>query len=158
LERLMRMTSSPAAGLLVVPLVTVPERVWAEAETAYSAMIPASVKNFASLVKRTPWCPCALTRHGSAKKSAHRRPCDRQSRTINIHQPVFGARARWFNVTRADHISWPWRSPTLLNCNEGCCEFALSNENCLSARLRISCERARYCRQKSVVARCCIGC
>ena len=34
--RLMRMTSSPAAGLLVVPLVTVPVRVWAEAEARAS--------------------------------------------------------------------------------------------------------------------------
>src|SRR3981081_494583 len=35
--RLMRITSSPEAGLLVVALVTVPERVWAAAEARASA-------------------------------------------------------------------------------------------------------------------------
>ena len=35
-----------------------------------------------------------------------------------------------------------------LNCNEGCYAFAFSNENCLSARVRTSCERPWYCRQK----------
>src|ERR1035438_8726409 len=34
LARLMRSTSSPAAGLLVVPLVTVPVRVWAAARVS----------------------------------------------------------------------------------------------------------------------------
>ena len=47
------MTSSPAAGLLVVPLVTVPVRVWA-AEARVSEMMAASKADVASLVKRTP--------------------------------------------------------------------------------------------------------
>src|SRR5260370_20519309 len=57
--RLMRITSSPAAGLLVVPFVTVPERVWAAAEARASARthrarIAVSKAGFASLVKKTP--------------------------------------------------------------------------------------------------------
>src|ERR1700724_1512126 len=57
--RLMRITSSPAAGLLVVPLVTVPERVWAAAEARASARTHRAriaIRNagFASLVKKAP--------------------------------------------------------------------------------------------------------
>src|SRR5271169_3926773 len=54
LARLMRMTSSPAAGLLVVPLVTVPVRVWAAAEARVSAKIAASNADCASLIKTSP--------------------------------------------------------------------------------------------------------
>src|SRR5438445_12161492 len=57
--RLMRMTSSPAAGLLVVPLVTVPERVWAAAEARVSARthmgrIAVSKAGFASVLNKPP--------------------------------------------------------------------------------------------------------
>src|SRR5580693_2128487 len=52
--RLMRMTSSPAAGLLVVPLVTVPVRVWAAAEARATDKMLSRRANFASWVKRTP--------------------------------------------------------------------------------------------------------
>src|ERR1700686_4658019 len=52
--RLMRMTSSPAAGLPVVPLVTVPERVWAAAVARESERMAASIKDCAGLVKTTP--------------------------------------------------------------------------------------------------------
>src|ERR1700687_477596 len=54
LARLMRITSSPAAGLPVVPLVTVPERVWAAAEARVSERIAASTAGCASLIKTTP--------------------------------------------------------------------------------------------------------
>jgi len=55
--RLMRITSSPAAGLFVVALVTVPERVWAAAEARASARthrgrIAVSKAGFPSLVKK----------------------------------------------------------------------------------------------------------
>src|ERR1700693_3696248 len=57
--RLLRITSSPAAGLVVVPLVTGPERVWAAAEARASARthrgrIAVSKAGFASLVKKAP--------------------------------------------------------------------------------------------------------
>jgi len=48
------MTSSPAAGLLVVPLVTVPVRVWAVAEARAREMIEASRVDIDSLLKTTP--------------------------------------------------------------------------------------------------------
>src|SRR5580658_1398487 len=51
LEKSMRRTSSPAAGWLVVPLVTVPVRVWAAAEARASARMAASNAGCASLVK-----------------------------------------------------------------------------------------------------------
>src|SRR5579862_6087334 len=57
LERLMRMTSSPAAGLLVVPLVTVPERVWAEAEARETTTNKTA--NQALLIKSAPLSPMA---------------------------------------------------------------------------------------------------
>src|ERR1700675_4338367 len=53
--RLMRMTSSPEAGLLVVPLVTVPERVWAAAEARVSERMAASNAEWASLAKSIPF-------------------------------------------------------------------------------------------------------
>jgi hypothetical protein len=43
-----------AAGLLVVPLVTVPVRVWAAAARASVRIAVGSADFFASLVKRTP--------------------------------------------------------------------------------------------------------
>src|ERR1700687_2256942 len=49
LARLMRITSSPAAGLLVVPLVTVPVRVWAADVRATEKTI-SRMTDFASLV------------------------------------------------------------------------------------------------------------
>src|SRR5260221_7291143 len=49
--RLMRITSSPEAGLLVVPLGTVPERVWAAAEARASERMAASSADCAGLVK-----------------------------------------------------------------------------------------------------------
>src|SRR6202167_5785710 len=52
----MRRTSSPAAGLLVVPLVTVPERVWASAEARASEKMMSRRADFASWVKSTPCC------------------------------------------------------------------------------------------------------
>src|SRR5579864_3322637 len=55
LERLIRMTWSPAAGLLVVPLVTVPERVWAEAEAMVIVRIAAIRADLVRLVNITPW-------------------------------------------------------------------------------------------------------
>src|ERR1700723_1085842 len=56
LVRLIRMTSSPAAGLLVVTLVTVPERVWAWAGARDDAIMRAiSRDDLGRLVKRTPW-------------------------------------------------------------------------------------------------------
>src|SRR5208337_2737948 len=54
LARLMRMTSSPTAGLPVVPLVTVPESVWAAAEARASERMAASNADCTSLVKSTP--------------------------------------------------------------------------------------------------------
>jgi len=49
------MTSSPAAGLLVVPFVTVPVRVWAADEARAREKINTGIKSrrakFASLVK-----------------------------------------------------------------------------------------------------------
>src|ERR1039457_2352380 len=86
--RLMRMISSPAAGLLVVPLVTVPERDWAAAWARVSAKRAVSKADFASLVKRTPLLPRILYKSGGAKKSALHRLCDRQSKTTDIHQPA----------------------------------------------------------------------
>src|SRR5258708_39577634 len=55
--RLLRMSSSATDGLLVVPLVTVPERVWARAEAKVSARthrarIAASKGGLVSLVKK----------------------------------------------------------------------------------------------------------
>src|SRR5271165_1995236 len=55
LARLMIMTSSPTAGLPVVPLVTVPVRVWAAAEARASVRMAVRNVDFASLVKRTPY-------------------------------------------------------------------------------------------------------
>src|ERR1700675_4536144 len=52
--RLMRMTSSPTAGLLVVPLVTVPDKVWATAEARASERTAARNADCASLAKTTP--------------------------------------------------------------------------------------------------------
>src|SRR5882762_6836468 len=74
LVRLMRMTSSPAAGLLVVPLVTVPERVWAAAEARASARthrgrIAVSKADFASLVKKAPGQSQIFFRDSGARKS-----------------------------------------------------------------------------------------
>ena len=48
-------TSSSSAGLQVVPLVTVPERVWAAAEARVNETIAASNVDCTSLVKTTPW-------------------------------------------------------------------------------------------------------
>src|SRR5260370_11633898 len=91
--RLMRMTSSPAAGLWVVPLVTVPERVWASAEaraseTMQNAKTAVRRADCASLVKQTPCCCGSFAGVSGARKSALRRLCDRQSRTTKIHPPV----------------------------------------------------------------------
>src|ERR1700687_4607487 len=109
--RLMRMTSSPTAGLPVVPLVTVPERVWARAEAKVSARthrarIAASKAGLASLVKKLLAVAdlfletAALGNQrfiglviADPEPQISIRPSDR--------------RARWFSVIRADHISWP---------------------------------------------------
>src|SRR5208282_6048554 len=53
LARLMIMTSSPTAGLPVVP--SVPVRVWAAAEARASVRMAVRNVDFASLVKRTPY-------------------------------------------------------------------------------------------------------
>src|ERR1700738_292665 len=57
--RLMRITSSPAAGLLLEPLEAVPARVWAGAEARDSprmhrGRIAVRKAGFASLVKKAP--------------------------------------------------------------------------------------------------------
>ena len=53
-RRLAMTTSSSSAGLQVVPLVTVPERVWAAAEARASEKMAASKANCTILVKTTP--------------------------------------------------------------------------------------------------------
>ena len=53
LEKSMSRTSSPTAGLPVVPLVTVPVRVWAE-EAMASEKIAAVKADIANLIKTTP--------------------------------------------------------------------------------------------------------
>jgi hypothetical protein len=53
------------------------------------------------------------------------------------------AKARYFSVTRADQISCPLRSPSLLNCREGWCGLFLSKANCLSTLARMLAGRAR---------------
>jgi len=60
----------------------------AKQEARASERMAASRADFASLVKRTPCCADRLAISGSAKKLVLHRPCDRQSRTTNIHRPV----------------------------------------------------------------------
>src|ERR1700683_1848428 len=93
LVKSMSRTWAPAAGWLVVPLVTVPVRVWA-AELRVSARMkspPIAVNrvDFDALIKKAPLLPrCSGERRCYATNSALHRPCDRQSRTTNIHRPV----------------------------------------------------------------------
>ena len=49
------MTSSPTAGLLVVPFVTVPVRVWAAVEARVRENIAASNADCTSFFKTAPW-------------------------------------------------------------------------------------------------------
>jgi hypothetical protein len=56
-------------------------------------------------------------------------------------------------VTRADQISWPLRSPSLLNCSEGCEGLIFRSENCLSARARMPGQSFLYSCQNSALAR-----
>ena len=144
----------------MVALVTVPVRVWAGVwadEAMASATMKANSADCASLVKKTPYSVDVLP-----DAVALRNQCLIGLVIANPEPQIsVGPFKRKGAMVQGDaggpHFM-AVRSPTLLNCNEECCEFAFSNENCLSARARTSCERAWYCCQKSVVARCCIGC
>jgi hypothetical protein len=88
LARLMRMTSSPAAGLLVVPLVTVPVRVWAAAVARASERMAARMRILRIESKELLAAADRFAISGSAKKSVLHRISGRQSRTTNTHRPV----------------------------------------------------------------------
>src|ERR1700674_2805006 len=103
--RLMRMTSSPAAGLLAVPMVMVAERVWAGDGARGSEKMAARNVDCASFVKSTPL----------GKGTIKLRPKDGQSSFQWLSTPVLELR-----VARLPLVNYDSRYS---GCLYRCCLF-----------------------------------